>query len=278
MKAQIKLGMSDAEYDKLPGLRASLLTKGRETMADFRWAEDHPRDPSQAMIIGQALHKLILQPDEFPKHFARAPSEEKRKAADKAAWAEMEARGLWPIRKDDWDNIHRMRDAVVKHETARELLALPALREAVVTWEDEKTGIPCKAKLDVWVKSGFKDPWTQQEYPCVIDLKTSRNPTERDFAMAMWNFGYHIQAAHYLAGADAVASAPRKWVFIVVRNEPPHLVKVYDFHESGIDFGRTERDQIMAQLKEAKDSGLWPGYPPGIDSINLPHWTFAGKD
>ena len=276
MKPGLHRGLSYDDYAVIDAIRSGDLHRFERTPLHARHAMAHPRD-SAAMVLGRATHRAVLEPDTFGSRYILAPKVDRRTKAGKAEWLafqrEVDASGQEALERDEWDLCLRMRDAVYASETAAGLLRGRGINEGVITWTDEETKLPCKARFDRLVEH-YVDPWGSHQGPAFIDLKTSRDAGANSFSRDLWRFGYHLSAAHYIAGGEALAPAGRRWCWIVVENEPPHAVAVYDFDDTGLEHAEKIRSHRMRVIRNCKASGIWPGYPDAVQSINVPHWAF----
>lgn len=73
----LKLGrhesVSESDYHALPYTSKSRLDKVNKSLRKFKYFEENPIEPTKDMLIGQALHCRILEPEEFGKRFAYEP-------------------------------------------------------------------------------------------------------------------------------------------------------------------------------------------------------------
>jgi hypothetical protein len=94
------------------------------------------------------------------------------------------------------------------------------------------------------------------------------------FNGSIWNFGYHLQAAHYSDGFAAASGLPvLGMVFVCVEADYPHAAAAYVLDDEAMQAARAEIRRLMSIYAECKRSGQWPGYPSAIASISLPKWA-----
>ena len=55
--------MTEKEYRKSEGISKSALFRMTESPEKFKWALDNPEPPTPALVFGQFVHKLILEPE-----------------------------------------------------------------------------------------------------------------------------------------------------------------------------------------------------------------------
>ena len=260
---------SAKDYHASPGASASRLKQFKRSAAHMKYAMDNPQQPSDPMTIGSATHSAILEPDLFVGEWGRIPEGDGRSTAIKEAKARLITQfGFDHILKPDvYDNILAMRDSVLDNALALDLLD-GADTETSHYWAEN--GVGCKARIDALPRE--RSMWGD----CVLDIKTTANASPEEFRRSCFNFGYHIQAAHYLA-----ATCRRRFIFIVVERDAPHCVALYELDEDALKLGRDERESLLGQwaLCEAEEaeggSNAWPGFPVEIQKLSLPGWAYS---
>ena len=80
--------MTEKEYREHPAISRSELWKFRESPQKFKYAKEHPPEPTPALLFGQVFHKLALEPETFSEEFIAAPEIDRRTKDGKAATQE----------------------------------------------------------------------------------------------------------------------------------------------------------------------------------------------
>ena len=280
MTTTVMHNQSAAEYHAAPGASASRLKLLKRSAAHMKHDMDNPQEPTPAMIIGSATHSAILEPDLFAKEWGRLPEGDGRSKAVKEAKAELITQfGVGQVLKPDvYDNILAMRDSVLSNALPLDLLD-GADTETSHYWT-EGTGtikdfkqlhVECKARIDALPREDSM--WND----CVVDIKTTANGSPEEFRRSCFNFGYHIQAAHYLSAAER-----GRFIFIVVERDAPHCVAIYELDDDALELGRADREFLLGQwaLCEAEEAAggpdAWPGFPcEEIQELSLPGWAYT---
>lgn len=260
-------GMTIEEYHRnTPGFSKSDLDKIHRSIAHYLEAKANPSEPTPALVMGAAIHTAVLEPDEFERRYISAPAGIDRRTKDgKAAWAEFEtaAAGREVLGAEDAANIARIRDSVLSHPVASQML-VGGYAEHSVFWEDLETDQLCKCRPDYWRQDGV-----------IIDLKTTTDATFYAFQRSIAQYRYHVQAAMLLDGVGSVAEA-QYVVFLAVEKEPPYAVAIYAMDPASIKTGREayHRDLQRAGFYFANPSPeVWTGYPLDIQEMFLPAWA-----
>ncbi|TPV93402.1 MAG: hypothetical protein B7733_20705 [Myxococcales bacterium FL481] len=235
--------MSDEDYfADTSMISSSMLKLYREDRDEFvaRFITKTVKQPapSSSMRLGTAVHGLWLE-DIKPVTAAYigtpGPCPEDLRGARKFA----KANGLsgQPLSlKDGW-LCRDMVDALEADKEASDYLTYATHIEQVVQWEAETDyglEVACKAKIDLVAKIGGEI--------ILVDLKTTRHPTETAFHDSVHQYGYAFSLAHYAAALGAVGMAPTRSVILAVCSKPPHRIFTIELEDKVFDFAsRTNR-------------------------------------
>ena len=134
-----------------------------------------------------------------------------------------------------------------------------ALIEQSMFWTDPETGIECRTRPD-YINNA------------VIDIKSTRNASPQSFMRDAYNMKYHIQAAFYLDGVRANGMEINKFVFIAIEKDAPFIVQTYVADDAFIERGREDYKKALEILVRCKETGNYPAYETGIQTLELPKW------
>lgn len=188
------------------------------------------------------------------------------------------------LTQEQWDQLHRMRDAVMAHPAAHALLTgAKGVAERSVYWRDPATGLLCRCRPDFWRVDGI-----------VVDVKTTEDASAEGFARSIANWRYHAQAPFYLdgintmrdqykpTGLDLPMPVPaRAFIFLAVEKSARVVdgvamgVGVYVLDQESTELGRIENRQDLDRIAQCQRDGKWPGYGDKIQPIELPKWKIA---
>lgn len=206
---------------------------------------------TSAMAFGSLFHTAILEPDLLDELYLscdrRTPTAKKQAAEE----------GKMLVLAKELELCRRMADSVFAHPSAAKLVEQATLIEGSAFWADPKTGIECKARPDMVLPA----------MGVVVDLKSTVCASFDDFFKQARRLGYHRQAAHYLAGCNAVGVGVDTFVFIAVEKEPPYAVAVYE--AQGLDEGAADIAYALRTIKECRESGRWPCYSNKIEVMDF---------
>lgn len=265
-------GVAADAYHAHPGLSHSEAKRLRRA-TPYHLAMDRAlgaprREPSPAMVNGTLVHCALLEPDAFPKRYAAGPDVDKRTKEWREFAAGCAREGLTPITEEQRNAA--MAQAQALHQLP-DVCALLAAGQAEVSawWTDKETGLLCKCRPD-WVHS-IAPPGSGV---LLLDVKTASDASPRGFGKAAAEFGYATQAAWYCEGYAAASGVEvHGMVFAAVESSYPYAAAAYMFTDADSDRARAMNRDARALYARCKASGEWPGYPAGINTINLPAWA-----
>ena len=185
-------------------------------------------EPTPAMIMGSLIHSLILEPKTVEKKFL--VWEGGRRGGK--IWDEFksvaENQKLQVVKRDEMDSALLVRDAVLDHEIAGDMIRSFEAVEQFIEWNDPETGIPCRGYLD-GIGKGF-----------VCDLKSTASNDPDDFIRSCYNEKYSLQAAMYLDAAKV-----DEFFIIAFEKTAPFHVMVYEATPTFKSYGNAVKRRLM---------------------------------
>lgn len=246
--------------------------------AVFRHKHLEPRPPvyKEEFDIGHAAHLLVLEPHLFAERVECIPGGYTEKGAWSDGWrtedakakvAAARAAGKIPLKREQYDTVLAMRSALFQNRIAAMAFdPSQVVTEETRVWIDPETGVWCKSRKDAAARNGR---WR-------IDYKTVRSAHPDDFARSVADYGYHIQAAHYLEGDAATGDdPPDAFAFVVQEKEPPYVVATYWLHPDWLAEGRQHTREARRLFAECLSADRWPGYEPADSptyTLEVPVW------
>ena len=252
------------EYEALrDAANYSTLKLFERSAAHAKDALDHPKPPSDAMEVGQALHLAVLEPERFKSEVARLPKMDRRTKEGKALWADFEAnhKGCIILDGDDYERVLGMQAAIRSHPEASLLFAPGGMNEATAIWQDAETGLTCKARLDKLT--------TFYGQSAIPDLKSTPDARWKSFRWKVKDYSYHAQMAFYLDGLATLAPRDRFPIWVAVESERPFGVICHQPGEGILAEGRQLYRKWLVEYAECKKSGVWPCYASGIEVVEF---------
>jgi hypothetical protein len=286
-------GVEMSTYLADPAVSASKLWKlHTETAAHLRHELlAGPRPSGAPQELGNLLHTAVYEPDAFDDRYViLGQCEGRKKDGDQCSYrgsiyrdgqsfcgthdpakGEPEAPGVYAVAGNLRDSALAMKETLLAHPTARELLKAPGPREITVVWEDEATGLWCRIRPDHLIQD---DPTVRPAFrKSEVNLKsTGLSAADEPFTKYAERLGFYFKAAFYRMGLAATEFWPHNQYYPVVESTPPHEVIVYRLDEDALDIGENEVKAAMLRLAECVRTGEWPGYGREVHHLTLPEW------
>ena len=125
----------------------------------------------------------------------------------------------------------------------------------------EIEGVICRAMLDN-LPADTAQP--------IYDFKTCENANPHACVRAVMNYGYDVQASHYVETVLAATGQERAFRFIFQEKSAPFEVCVVELSPDSNTMARKKTRRAREIWRECVASNHWPGYPPGVQVIDLP--------
>ena len=233
--------------------------------AHFRYWKDNPQEDTASLLFGRAVHKYVLEKDDFFNEFAVAPLIDRRTKEGKAQWLlfQDQSEGKDIITQEDFEKIQAMYDALYATPFVARLLS--GEKELSFFTEDDRTGLVVKCRPDCITDF--------DEVSLLIDYKSCSDASNDGFMKDAIKLMYDMQLAYYKDNVDKNRGREHIVIFIAQEKTPPYLVNILKANEyflrSGRDMYRTHLD-MYAECLENDD---WYGYTKdGINTLGLPDW------
>jgi len=165
------------------------------------------------------------------------------------------------VTQTEFDRLKTMAAAVRKHPLGDVLRKTPETqqwRELTLVWREElQQGgiILCKARLDlIFIDDALDET--------IVDLKTTRRKTAKEFAQDCRTFGYDFQADWYSRGWRNLTGRklPHNHQFQFLTVESDHLdVNRYWLPEDALTAGRVKVQRALDRLTFCQNMNYWPG-------------------
>lgn len=260
--------MTNAEYHAAPGYSKSHLDKIADAPLEY-WhhylnPDRQPEEPARALVVGNAIHTAILEPDLFKSAYLILPDLDLR---TKAGRAERDAfiaahPGATVLTVEERDTALACGTAVRRHPVVSRLFKDGVAEQSYFT-VDRETGELIKCRLD-WFRDGAG---------MIVDVKSTDDASEEGFGKSIANFRYHVQQPWYQdVLRQEYGEAPPYWAFLAVEKKPPYKIGLYYLTADDIDLGYRLARRDFLRILECKATGYWPDYATEAKPIALPGW------
>ena len=264
-------GIPRDDYDAIEAMRSSLLRYFGESPKHAMQYKNFPPPPTKDMIIGQALHCVVLDPDSTDSQFVEGLDRENRSNKDKEAHIAFQARHsrAHVLDRKSWEMVQAMAKGIWTNQSVKQLLTGKGANELAVVWDDDIGPTRCKALLDRLTTD-------VGGYPCILDIKSTKDIRDYAFRREILERKYHVQAALYLRGANKVRPMRRKFYLIPIEKKEPFDCRVLQLEEDAIDQGTREVERYLRINAECVKNDTWPGHGNGW--VSLPSYGFDKDD
>ena len=254
-------------HDDLSHISKSGLVKVLAKPSDFFKAYLDPERehsvPSREMIVGSAVHALVLEPNAFASCYQRSLATDRRSKSFQNEKKENPDQIL--LTSQEWESVHRMGQALLTSPSTKSYLDLKGKAETSFFWTDPQTGIACKCRPD----------FLSDDSEFVIDIKTTRDASPHGFRKSSDDLMYWLSAAMTCSGVDAVrGKKPSAYVFLCVENrgEKNPETAVYFADEEAMELGEFLFRKGLILFAECLKNKCWPGYSKKAEPLGLTYW------
>lgn len=266
----VQYGLSYGAYCDLDAVNVSkLLTYSGQSPAEALYEQQHDKGETPSLVKGHASHAAVLTPDIFEKDYAAPPpfgdmrSPKARQERD--AWYDAHPNVI-PLDLKERECAVNVRNSLMKDPFISTLFNGKGSSEVTLTWTDEATGLPCKARIDrLAYYRGF---------PALIDLKTARDIDDASIQKAIVAYKYHVRMAFYYDALQLKAPQDFRVLLAWCLNRAPYLGRVTELEDSDLEEGRQEYRRLMKIHAKCVSENKWPGYGDAPEPLGLPVWAF----
>ena len=247
------------------------LDKLTETPRHYYAGLTRPEQKKRAFEFGKLAHSIILEPELVDERYVSDihMEEEVRKMNKntkvyKNARAKLEATGKKMISHEEYLELRQVADSILMQPRIGGLLK-GAEREVSCFAEDPDTGIFLRGRMD----------FVRPDLGVVGDFKTVRNASKDAWERAIWDYGYHRQAAMYLKLASLCYGRPfDTFVAILCENNSPYSTRGFALDAATLEAGELQNRQALQAFAQCIEKGNFPGYPEEIESCALPYYAW----
>jgi len=262
--------MTNKEYHTRPEISKSDLDLLAKSPYHYKYKDEFERKDSAALVLGSAVHKLVLEPIDFADEFIVEPQVDRRTKEGKASYqlfidSSADKQILDPA---TYELAQQIANSV---NSMRETGLFLKEGKAEQTYFGEIDGVPVRCRPDFYNES----------LGLVIDLKTTSDASAAGFAKSVANFNYHVQNAFYTDILRQNGKVVNNFLFIAVETKKPFMVGFYELDEIAIDKGRERYKELLNLYKTCLAQDVWWGYAKfdgehinAVQTLSLPAWKF----
>ena len=224
-------------------------------------------EPTDAMIAGQLVHALILEPDTVAERYVAYDGRRAGKV-----WEEFEAVAIHEnktvVKKGDFDAAQFTADNIRKNEYVQQMLDNMVAAEKSIEWTDDESGVKLRGFIDVLGKTWF------------TDFKSGNDTDPDKFVRNANDQKLSLQTALYFDGARANGYKVDEMFIVRFSMSPPYSVVIYQPTETFVQYGHAMKRRLLKKWNE------WDGKPAGIEfhtglkiqPLGIPRWAKPEPD
>lgn len=253
----------------------------------FKHWVDNPEPVNTTFEFGSAAHKLVLGvgPELVLVDKARWDD-----TATKKRVAEIREAGDIPLKREAYDAVHAMAEALRAHPFAGKLFAPGTGNpERTLIWretavvvnpepaaegESHVVSVWCRALVDWLPESAWGGLPAAAHRVILPDFKSCVSASPTDVEKVIARYGYHIQLAWYLRALRALGLADdtAEGVLVMQEKTAPYLVTVVQPDATAMRMADIRIRQALDTYAECTAAGRWPGYADDVVLAELPPW------
>lgn len=255
-----------SQYDQIEGLRFSLLKYMERSPMSYRHYCDNPLQPTAPMILGNAAHKAILEPEAVD--FAVWPGPGDRRGNAYKDWCAMNA-GKTLLNQKEADYVLGMQQAVLANPLTKKYLRV-GKSELTMVWRDLTFKRDFKARIDRLIEI--------EDQPHLVSLKSTADCRDFRFGANAYKLAYYVQDAIYQNGYFYLTGQLPQMITIAVESKPPHESAVYRVPNDVLRQGQTDLAKWVGRLAECEKFNKWPPAVEEEQDLVLPSYAYPRGD
>lgn len=287
-------GLTRAEYDQIDAANYSFLKELWTRTPLHAYRSSLEVRESEALSVGDATHKAILEPGAFEREYYLVPERfddelveqvrafepeladapvpdsglvNRRSKLDQAALEMAAAKhpGATGLKPADWETAVGLRESILRNPTAAEFMEGAVAFELTLVWRDEETGVLCKGRCDVF--------GTYRGAEFIYDLKSIRDATQHAFERAVGEYRWDMQDGFYTSGFDALAPSTSRIFVFGCYEKSTRIMQHFRLNEVDRAQGLWACRRALTTYARCRERGRWPGYPQGLTKARTPAWV-----
>lgn len=254
--------ISFEDYTRIDAINFSSLKNLDISPAHYKNAPKRPE--SDSFFEGNLIHTAILEPQDLFDRYVILPdfsdqigNDPKTKQPYKNPKATKAFKDLVDqfkkqhptkqvIELELFNRLVKINKGVYSNSDAAEILT-DSEKEVTIIWNDPKTGLTCKGRLDV----------INHNYSLIGDLKTTKDITR--FENSISDYCYHQQQAHYAEGYYILTGKRYHSYIFAVEKQEPYACVCGPVDPDDILLGLKEIHLKLKLIQECTQNRSWPG-------------------
>lgn len=243
-----------SNYDRIS---KTMLTHFSKSVNDY-WRyyvaeQEKPPGPKRQMVIGSAVHKIVLEKTKpleamaiYPNNCFKSNGAINPKPARQF---EEDNQDKFVVRDRDAELIMSICNAIYKHELGSLVCHPDAVFEKPQFWTCPHSKLDCRLMCDFYLDVG--------DEIIAYDLKTTEDIYPVGIKRTSKTFKYWLQDAHYSAGLQEIFGKPVRFKFWFVEVAWPFRIAPYEYPPQSRETAVTAYRSLMKRLAECYANDSW---------------------
>lgn len=240
-------------------------------------------ETKDAMIFGTVFHMCLLEPENFREQVHLCTIDQRTKEfkdwkKSLLGWDEIErnkngthtavdGREIFIVKDDTFTSCIEMAKRVQEHPLASQL---------IVNGTYEQTGVAYDASLNMQyaIRSDCRGMYNNGER-YFLDVKTCADLNFQSISNSMMNYGYDLQAEHYLHTGNLIDGGYENFYFLFICKNPPYECALIRMDEKTRHLSNQRYHKILKRIANCYQNNSWPTLDNGNEILfTLPEWHF----
>lgn len=225
----------------------------------YQYLDGNLRKETKAMFEGSASHRYLFEQHTMGDHYfvfddseivAEIGGSRPRNTAKYQEWKSEQFEknaGKLEIDADLLATVQGIHQAAQNNPDYMRLIEPGYQAEQILYGEID--GVKVKCRLDCHIESTHT----------IIDLKTTTDASERDFAWSCLKYRYHVQDAFYSEIYRQNYGVTPRFIFLAAEKSAPYLNELYELSEYDRERGTELYRADLQTYKRCMQTGIWHG-------------------
>jgi len=258
-----------SDYSRISNSMLSVLKREPKDFCDYYVTKTRtPPESTESMLLGHAVHCLVLEPESFDSRYAIAPEGiDRRTKIGKETWELFctLSQGKEVLKQDVAIQARKCAAALFGHQVVAQAYVASGVKSAFTEHRIDFNfcDVDMRCKLDrILVDTGL-----------ILDIKTTRDVRPDSFKYSCRDFGYVRQAALYCEAAKQKYGRDFRFIFACVATSSPYSIALYELSDVDLQSGLAEAETLLTEYKARYEANDWlPVYSKGINRLEVPKY------
>lgn len=233
---------------------------------------DEPPKPKTAMVIGSAIHAILLERKQASDCVAAIPDSclKSNGAINPKPTAQFRADNpdKFVMKQAEAAMVSHACDAAYRHELGDLIRHDNAVFEKPQEFECPHSGLSCRLMADFFIDMG--------NYILAYDLKTTEDIYPVGIRRTARTLKYWLQDQHYSSGLSEIFGKPTQFRFWFLEVGHPHRIAPYEYNQRAREIAKGEYVHQMQRLANCYRDGDWrDDWQCKVNDLDLSPWDVS---